>query len=37
MVINILKDGTQVQDLTDHIVQLKDTGEVYDLLRELQK
>ena len=36
MVINILKDGTVLQDLTDHVVRQEDVPEVYQIIERME-
>lgn len=34
-VIHILKDGSQVEDITGHVVKMEDAGTLYNLIREI--
>ena len=36
-VIHILKDGSQVDDITGHVVKMEDAGTVYNLIREINR
>lgn len=37
MVINILKDGTRLDDLTGHVVKIQDAEVVYNLMSEINR
>lgn len=37
MVKHILKDGTQVKDITGHVVRKKDAPMVYDLVERISR
>ena len=34
-VIHVLKDGTRVDDITGHVVKVKDASQLYRLMRDL--
>ena len=37
MVINILKDGTRVEDMTGYIVKVEDVPTVYQILHKINR
>jgi len=37
MVYHVMKDGTVKKDITGHVVKMSDAGQVYDLIREIEK
>lgn len=37
IVINVLKDGTIVQDMTGHIVRIRDAEATYNLMTEINR
>ena len=36
-VIHVLKDGSQVEDITGHVVKMEDAGTLYSLIREINR
>lgn len=34
-VIHILKDGSQIEDITGHVVKMEDAGLLYNLIHEI--
>lgn len=36
-VIHILKDGSQVEDITGHVVKMDDAAPLYNLIREINR
>ena len=36
-VIHVLKDGSQVEDITGHVVRIEDAGTLYKMIREINR
>lgn len=36
-VIHVLKDGSEVEDITGHVVRVKDAETLYSLIREINR
>jgi hypothetical protein len=36
-VIHILKDGSQVEDITGHVVKMDDAAPLYNMIREINR
>ena len=36
-VIHVLKDGSEVEDITGHVVKVEDAGALYGLIRDINR
>lgn len=36
-VIHVLKDGSEIDDITGHVVKMDDAGTLYSLIREINR
>lgn len=36
-VIHILKDGSEVEDITGHVVKMEDAGTLYNMIRDINR